>query len=72
MKDHDFEAGADHPDAANGVATFPGNPKLARARQAYRAELDRFDRLEREGKRPRLNKPIVASSFALVAADWFA
>ena len=72
MKDHDFEADADLPDAAaDDVVAFPVHPKLTRARQAYRAELERFDRLVCAGKRPRLNKLIVASYFAILAADWF-
>ena len=70
MKDHDFEAGAYLP-VEGSIVPFPVNAKLERARQAYRAEIERFDRLEREGKTARLNKRIVASYFAVLAADWF-
>jgi len=66
----DFIEGEDPLDRSKVVA-FPGDAKLAKVRQAYRKELERFDRLACEGKCPRLNKLIVAAYFSLLAADWF-
>lgn len=42
---------------------FPVNAKLVQARRAYRAELERFERLAYEGKQPRLNKRVLAEYF---------
>jgi len=61
----DFNEGEDPLDRSNVVA-FPMDAKLARARQAYWRELERFEWLEYEGKHPRLNKLIVAAYFALL------
>jgi hypothetical protein len=37
--------------------------KLAEVTRAYRAELDRFDRLQGEGKQPHFNKKILNDYF---------
>ena len=45
------------------VVRFPVDAKLVQARRAYRAELERFERLGYEGKHPRLNKRVLAEYF---------
>jgi hypothetical protein len=51
--------------AGQNVVPFPVQDiKLARARRAYWAELERFERLEYEGKKPRLNRRILDAYYA--------
>jgi hypothetical protein len=48
--------------AGQNVVPFPIEAvKFAKARRAYWDELERFERLEYEGKKPRLNKRILAA-----------
>jgi len=59
----DFIEGEDLLDRSNVVA-FPVDPKLEAATRAYRTELERYDRADREGRRARFSTRIKTAYFA--------
>ena len=61
MKDFDDD---DDPLDRPNIVSFPISPELAAATRRYHAELDRVDRLEYEGKRPRFREQIKAAYFS--------
>jgi hypothetical protein len=62
----DFIEGED-PLGHSNVVSFPIDAKLA-ATRAYRAELDRYDRAEREGRRAQFNARIKTAYFSALFA----